>query len=490
MTAQWVLIHKEFRALLPWWTAIVGVIVMCAIVVGRDHSPPSADLFVAVGFFTYGIGALLLGALSMGHDYQHRTMAMLLTQPVSRAHVFAAKGLVLAVLLVLLLVLGTVVLELSLPGTDRRSWHLAWLRQAWFPLAAGLGLAPGLALICSGPLAATVFATTVLVGVVPVAAYFEVPVASLWPSMAALTIVGGVLTWRAFERLEVAGGAQTDMGPFTRTTGRTATARAPRTAHPIRLLVVKELWLQQLAFAATGLYVLLWMVFRLAGQVTDSRLANDLAFAATVLFGVVVSLLVGALASAEERRLGTADWHALLPTSTQTQWLVKSGVAVTLAMSLASAVPGLLSALAPSPLPSAFHPGVAASLCVIGLYTSSVSRSGVHALLAAPVVMVATWFLIWLLVWPWLDLLLSIAETLQPILGVDYAFARLWERHSYVWVAVGAGLLWSFAAANHRTADQSRARLARQAVWVIAYTAGALFVNIIVNMMGFVARTL
>jgi hypothetical protein len=489
MTAQWALLHKEFRALLPWWTAIVGVIVMCAIVVGRDHSPPSADLFVAVGFFTYGIGALLLGALSMGHDYQHRTMAMLLTQPVSRARVFAAKGFVLTVLLAMLMALGTVVLELSLPGITRRTWHLDWLSRAWLPLAAGLGLAPGLALICSGPLAATVFSTALLLGTVSVAAQFDVPLAALWPSIAALTVVGGVLTWRAFERLEVASATHTEMAPFTRTTSRTATVQAPRTHHPLRLLVVKELWLQQLALVIAGLYTILWMATRVADRVTGSHFPNELDYAIANLFGVVISVTVGALASAEERRLGTTDWHTLLPTSARTQWVVKAGVALALAVGLASIVPGLLSALAPNPLRNyTFHPGLAASLCVIGLYTSSLSRSGVHALLAAPVVVVATWFFIGLLAWPWLDLLLGIAETLQPILGVDDAFARLWERHSYVWVAGGAGLLLVFAGANHRTVDRSRARLARQAVWVIAYIAGALLLTFIVTAMGMLSR--
>lgn len=484
-TAQWALVHMELRALLPWWAAIAVVIVMCSLVVRLDLATfISRDTFVFIGFFTYAIGAVLLGAVSTGHDYQHRTMVLLLMQPVSRARVLAAKVLVLTPLLLLLAAVVTAALDLPPAGV-----RLSSLPQAWFPLAAGLALAPGLALICSGPLAATVFATALLSGVVPVAAYFEVPVASLWPGIAALTLLGILVTWRAFARLEVTGGAGTEMGLVTRTTRRAAAVRAPRTGHPIWLLGVKELWLQQLAFVAAGLYLLIWISAWIADRVTDSYIPNELAYATTMLFGIVVSLLVGALASAEERRLGTADWQALLPISAGMQWVVKSGVALTLAMGLASVGPGLLTALAPNPVFSeTFHPGLAASLCVIGLYTSSLSRSGVHALLAAPVIIAVSVFITGSVIMTTSPLVRWVAETFQPILGVDTAFVKSWDRHSYVFVIGGAGLLLLFAAANHVTVDRSRGRLARQAAWVLAYGVASMLVNSTVFTMGVLSR--
>ena len=60
---------------------------------------------------------------------------------------------------------------------------------------------------------------------------------------------------------------------------------------------------------------------------------------------MAISLLAGSLASAEERQLGTLEWHALLPMSARTQWTVKAGMAVGVAVVLGLGLPALLSSL-------------------------------------------------------------------------------------------------------------------------------------------------
>ena len=59
----------------------------------------------------YGLGAVALGALSMGHEYTGRTLSLLLTQPVSRWRLFAVKSGIAALMLVALAAVAWPVLD-------------------------------------------------------------------------------------------------------------------------------------------------------------------------------------------------------------------------------------------------------------------------------------------------------------------------------------------------------------------------------------------
>ena len=53
-------------------------------------------------------------------------------------------------------------------------------------------------------------------------------------------------------------------------------------------------------------------------------------------------ILIGSLASAEERQLGTLEWQTLLPSPAWQQWAVKVGVTFGLALLLGVGLPALL----------------------------------------------------------------------------------------------------------------------------------------------------
>ena len=57
----------------------------------------------------------------------------------------------------------------------------------------------------------------------------------------------------------------------------------------------------------------------------------------------ILSILIGALSSAEERHMGTLEWHLLLPMAQWKQWCIKAGTAFLLAIALGVGLPGLLS---------------------------------------------------------------------------------------------------------------------------------------------------
>src|SRR4030095_9358528 len=67
----------------------------------------------------------------------------------------------------------------------------------------------------------------------------------------------------------------------------------------------------------------------------------------TFFYALHVPLLIGTHASAEERHLGTGEWHALLPMATSTQWIVKVATAMAATLTLAIGLPALLAWIDP-----------------------------------------------------------------------------------------------------------------------------------------------
>lgn len=361
-------VAKEVRALRPVWLGGVVSLLSLAFL--------SAD--PAVGNGNGRIDALLvlicvgtcaaLGALSIGHEYSARTLALLLTQPASRARIFVVKQSVLALML------------LSLAGILWAGVSATSKAPAVVTLSVlgGLFVAPWLTMLSRNPLAGAVF-TIVMPGFLwlLVNGRFsdQHDLVVFWSALLGLSMLAAVLGWRTFMRLEAVEGRGADL----RWPGAASGLAPARRSHPVWLLVKKELGLQQLAFAVAGIYILGWVCTSVLGR-TDLRY-DDVFGAMTIVNTGLLAVLIGSLASAEERHLSTAQWQLLLPMASWKQWMVKAGTAVGLAMLLAVALPALLLFL------SGGHVRVAEEFaCVIllltavSLYVSSLSTSGVRAL--------------------------------------------------------------------------------------------------------------
>jgi hypothetical protein len=421
-------VAKEVRALLPVWLGGV-VSLLCLAFVSSDTVFGTGRIDALMVLICTGTSAAL-GALSVGHEYSARTLALLLSQPASRARIFRVKQAVLA--LMLLTVAGIVSATMSATSKVAPVVTLSVL--------GGLFLAPWLTMLSRNPLAGTVF-TMVSPGLLWLLVNEFVPspwnFVVFWSALVGLSMVAAVMGWRAFMRLEAIEGRAADMRwPAA------AAAHAPaRRRHPIWLLVKKELGLQQLAVAVAGVYVLGWALTLVLGR-TDLRY-DDLFGAMTFVNSGLLALLIGSLASAEERHLSTAQWQLLLPMASWKQWIVKAGTALGLAMLLAVALPGLLMFL------SAGHVAVGGGyacvvllLTAVSLYVSSVSSSGVSALcLSAPVSV--------FVVFPAIAFLsrLGYIELTLPGMGL---------------FAAALGLVLYFALVNHRTADRGAWRICVQ----------------------------
>ena len=471
------LVGKEARAQAPVLAASLLAVAAAA----------AFTRFRMFGPYAYLLGAAALGALSIGHEYSHRTLGTLLAQPVPRLRLLLAK---LAVLTPMLIVLSAVAVAVTEMRAD------AALAYAVLPVLAGLFVAPWLTMVCRGPLAGAVFTLTLpgLILSTTALAYlvwyghgpgqgFDVLVASR--GTLAVCLIGSVMTWPAFRRLEAIEGAFPEVrlpAWFGRRDTAGLAAPASRARSVVMALVMKELRLQQMAFVVMGIVPIGWLALTLS--LRPKGVDTEEIFVALMLpCGALVAMLIGALASAEERRLGTLEWQLLLPLAAWRQWAIKVAVVVSLALLLPLGVPALLAALSGARVFGWLSPTFAAvvvALAIGSLYVSSLSGSGVAALLAAAPAVLGAGLLLELLLAYQGRVVLEVAARAfgwkSPRIAPS---ADSMRAYSAVWWLISAavvGLLAWFGLSNHRSADRASARLRTQVVWLVVAVTAAVTV--------------
>jgi ABC-type transport system involved in multi-copper enzyme maturation permease subunit len=383
---------KELRALFPAFLAALVTIALA------PQTAPSFHLRIVL--LVAFLGPIVLGSMSIGHEYSHRTLTLMLSQPIGRARLFTTKAAVL-ISMVGAIALGVF---LALPEGFARPEAYGQARAVLVlgPLC-GLCIAPALSMLCRSPLAAVVF-TVAIPGIVMLLAQiaatamlgFRNPRAVedfAWavarPAIAVLCLAGALATWHLFRRLQaVEGHGELQLPAWLR--AETAGRPAPRVHGPWSALIRKELRLQQLAYVVAVLYVLaaigIWTL-----QVYAPEFPRIPIEALNVMCGGLLAILIGSVASAEERQLGTLPAQLLQPVAMWKQWAVKVGTVVGLSLLLAIALPLLVNALidpARAGIPSGIRFVTKALVPVIiltsvSLYVSSLSLSGIRAMIAA-----------------------------------------------------------------------------------------------------------
>ncbi len=477
---QW---RKEFRELLPWWGATVLTMASCWALMRADVVPPRWLLMyrpslLGTGILAYILGAVTLGAMSIGHEYSHRTLTPLLAQPVARGRVLQIKLVVLAI------ILGTLaVLAVGAWGTDPL---LVGFRPRLvlgvLPLAFGLCMAPWLTMVGRGPLAGIVFTLAVWSLVWVLATALGLTITSFWQATLVLCPIGAVMTWRTFVRLEDTGGSQVDVDLSAWFIESKADRQPVRPQSRLWLLVRKELRLQQATFVVSGLYVAVCVAVIVVRQFDPTVMTGALYFA-TFLNSGLVSLMAGSIAIAEERSLGAAEWHTLLPFALWRQWLIKASVALGLTFALAVVPALILEALnAETGLRDGMEPPTVIALCIVALYVSSVSSSGLRALLASlpaiGVTMALALTAMRLIGWAAEPAILWLARALRSMFPLDRGIHPWWIANSGLLLAIGfLLLLLGLSYANYRRAALSSRRTVRQVAWLAAYGVGAFLLS-------------
>jgi ABC-type transport system involved in multi-copper enzyme maturation permease subunit len=470
------LVGKEIRALLPLWAGTVAALAGAAAWRGGDLS--------GIALFVYVIGALAIGAQSVGQEYTHRTLPMLLAQPVDRRRMFVIKFGAAAALLLMLAGVGTALVTMSQTQSVRYPFVIV-------PVLCGLFLAPLVTMMCRNTLAGALISAQAVgfcwllalaiawFGLGIGADAMEQLVLQQWVAGASVACpIAGFLSWRRFIALEATAATATSLR-LPRWHKRTL---RPRRHSPLRALIAKELHLQQLAFVVAGLYLVTWTLLSLAQRYVPST-SNFPVGGVMLMYCVGLAIVIGALGSAEERQHGTFDVQSMQPVSAVQQWMVKAAVTIGLSLAFAVGLPVAANGLAAL---EGFHSGpdmvdlviLVVVLTSSSLYASSLCESGVRAL--------ALWLPICLAVTMFVQMLNGIIQWATPqLVSATMAFGQptplvLVSVRGFA-LAVVTSLLW-LGYRNHTACDRSLRRLAPQAaVMAMVVTAGILLVRLTVT---------
>lgn len=327
---------KEARELLPWLAGTLGLTVLPYAVWGHE-----ADMGLLVAF---GVGCVLMAASSFGSELQHGTVGLLLAQPVPRAVLWHEKMGALALSMAVSLGVAWVCLSLlgrtTIPyGPGAHAGILLLVALCAFCATPYLTLAMQLpvgAVVCSLTLPMTLLGIGDAVcrrwlGLTP----------PEWMAIPVLVGYGAICYtrgYRTFQRMEVTEVRPADLELPARLEGMlrwTKPSAAPATDQPFRSLLRKELGLQQPTFLVAGVSFLGAMMGALIHWASPAFGTGI--FAGSCAIGLLlVPLLTGALAIAEENALGVADWQRTLPPSRGQQWSAK--MLVTVSASLAASL--------------------------------------------------------------------------------------------------------------------------------------------------------
>jgi hypothetical protein len=455
------LASKEFRALLPVWAA-------AAFTIGADTALRGTAMqsLIPLGIFAYIAGSLALGAHVIGHEFTNRTLASLLVQPCRRSSMLLIKASVLALMLVALGFIARVVLFQS---PARTLGDFPRYPTLYLPVIGGLCVAPYLTMRLRSQMAGVLFTATIpgltylpaLLGGVIIygtgTAAAETLALAVWmPAMWIFAAAGAVLSVRSFMRLQDTEGGREEL----RLPRWFALTDASPIRPPLWMLAKKELRLQQMTFAMVALYALIWTALTIASRLNPEFGREFPIRGVGLLYFALLPLLMGSLASAQERQFGMLQSQAMLPVPRAQQWAVKAGVVLVLALVLGVVLPW--SVFAPPQISrTAFWP-LAASIVLLttwSLYISSWCGSGIIALALLLPASAAAMALA-----RWIDWTVS-ALVLPPHSAGAYGGLTEPSAVFTSWVIAAtplAVLLLVFAARNHWTSERKPTTLAVQ----------------------------
>jgi hypothetical protein len=334
MTAQTTRILKEARPLIwPWCAvALAGALPLV-------YSMSWMPLMYLIGFFVIPV----MATLSLGDEFQHRTLSLLLSQPVGRMRIWGEKLSVTVLAIVSTVLLFSLALRATAFRPDRQALTFA---TAW--VVAIIASATFWTLFTRssvGGVAVNIVVQSILILMVPWTSLADwlrargylSPLNTIVVPIVAIVGYAGVmlwLSWRSLARFQVTGGMGCDdlltAGPEVMPGALADWLRCRPTGALLNLIrkelrLLRPLWLISL-LAAVG-----WACLTLFGLLYERGYSRNFE-TAVVIVGVVstlmIAILAGSLSLGEERTSGTHAWNLTLPVSARRQWCVKLFVAL------------------------------------------------------------------------------------------------------------------------------------------------------------------
>jgi hypothetical protein len=354
------LVRKEIRLILPAWIITMLVAVVPWWTLPRDLL--STALVGQPLWFLFVFCALYLSISSFGQEFSLNTFPLLLAQPVPRRRIWTLKLVVLGA------AFATVLLGLFGAWNLRASegLSLGTVPQAMltivalvFILAAGglwttlltrqIGLAFWLTLLTPIALAFLGTAVVNLLNLPAVPPFDDGRfILTTWVVMYCLP--GFLWARRLFRRAEDvpwSGGAITiPIWRRSRVAAQTSTSAAKKNS--LSALIRKEFHFQQLSLIICALLVPLQITLIVLRITRPGSIESNYLIALIVcwfLLWLMQPFLIGGMAVAEERKLGTLESFLCLPTTRRTQFAVKLGVAIFLSLLVSVVIPWTLESI-------------------------------------------------------------------------------------------------------------------------------------------------
>ncbi len=217
-----------------------------------------------------------------------------------------------------------------------------------------------------------------------------------------------------------------------------------------------------------------WVAIVLSQRLVPDAI-DDVLTVLAFFFTFGISALTGALASAEERQLGTLEWQVALPVATSTQWTIKVAVALGLTIALILGLTTLLTSVSPGlPIGAGLHfirlPVVCLMVAITtgSLYVSSLCGSGVQALVIATATMPGVALAIQTVLIP---LGAAVFQWSSRLAGKPPGPFELWDLRlptvpALLLLGGFVAVVLRFARANHRSAERGAMRVWMQVVWM------------------------
>src|ERR1039458_8891594 len=428
------LVRKELRSLLP----AGGLALLLAILPIWLVWPGPAGIWAgAPGYVVYApfaLGVLLLSLTPFGQELNWGTFSIMLAQPVSRARIWRIKTLLLALALLLVFVAFSLsalvrigsVMDISqargravpysadiirnlqtMIAENRRGALLDSLMVGGLGALAGFAgglwttllfrqVSPAFWLTLLVPMGLGLLASQLLGGFSDLVAR-----AGVCAVLGLYSAAGIVWARKLFEEVEDTQwtGGIVSLPKWGRAAAHARPGIARRKRRAVRTLLSKEFQSQYVnLLLAAGLLVIhlgVLAVRRLGADYLRTHPDMSMTLEAFPVLWLAMPLLVGSVAVAEERKLGTFEALSCLPTSRWLQFGIKLGLALLLGILLGAVVPltieylGTLAGLHPNTM-LALGPDVlpllstslfaAFGIALLSFYGSSLARNTLQAL--------------------------------------------------------------------------------------------------------------
>ena len=341
------LIKKEIRLLLPAWIVAMLLAILPACTRADDEIP----------VFLLGFGLTMMALTTIGRESSLNTFSTMLAQPAERLRFWKTKLSVLSAAFLTVFLLWLVAFVFSWwtrGGSDLVPEHIliAACLIATATFTGGLWATLLLRQI-AGAFWLTLVVPAVLSGLT--AAFLEVFDSELYV-IAALCVITGIYSvggflfarWLFFRAQDVGWtGGNIVLPEWKLFSARSATGEEVRIRRPVFALLKKEIQLHQISLlGAAGLLVAhIGVLVLRANHKFAHDSAGEVLTAIFWMFWLMLPVMIGAMAVAEERRLGVMEGQLCLPASRRVQFIIKGFLALFLGVLLGGVMPALLEAI-------------------------------------------------------------------------------------------------------------------------------------------------